>query len=74
MTGNLTELLTEKQRQAGYTLSFEEDYIHVYFEGKYLSTFSSHRQDIGAISESINNKMIADGMKDVWANQQSGNE
>jgi len=60
LSGNLTQLLPGKYQTAGYALSEEEDFIHVYFKGKHLETFSSHRTNLSAITEFIENRIIAD--------------
>ncbi len=60
LSGNLTHLLPGKYQTAGYTLSEDEDCIYVYFKGKHLKTFSSHRTNLSAITEFIENRIIAD--------------
>lgn len=59
LSGNLTQLLPSKYQTEGYTLSEEQDFIHVYFEGKHLATFSSHRTNLSTITEFIENRIIA---------------
>ena len=51
--GNLTELLKMEQREAGYSLTENEDFLMVWRGGKQVATFNAHAACLDKVDKFI---------------------
>ena len=51
--GNLTELLKKEQREAGYSLTEDEDFLYVWHGLKRLAVFNAHAACLDKVDKFI---------------------